>query len=432
MKTVLGVFRVMGSILVRVGSIERAQRGADEVFSYAESYLERDAAVPLSLSLPFQRGAYPAQTMRPYFAGLLPEGPTREAALSQLGIPEDDYLALLAAIGMDCIGDVVVLPETEIGVGSSMPWDSGSFAPLGADDVKATLADLSTLAWSSGQSRLSLAGTQGKVGLTHMPSCPMNEGWLRPLGGAASTHILKTSNLSRIAEFEAICMGAAHGCGLRAAKLDVLSFGRPVACVERFDRNTTVIDGIVHVMRLHQEDLAQAFGIASRAKYHELEGGSYAAIARLLERRSKDPLSDVEELARFAVFSYLVGNCDNHLKNLSIIHEGSSIRLAPAYDIVCTTFFERFSREMGMRLGATRMIDDVVPDDFGLLAKDLGMSAKGMRRICSELVELLPLALHEAGAGGSSACESLPYSAEDVIDDAKQRIAIASSFSHRA
>lgn len=428
----LEVARTVDDELICVGAIKRAGRGMHESFAYHESYLERADACPLSSSLPLSQREYLAYEIRPYFEGLLPEGPTREALVGQLGLPQDDYLAILEAIGLDCIGDVVVVPSEEFDILSSSMWDEGSYEPLDEGDMRNVLSDLSSLAWSNGQSRLSLAGTQGKVGLAHIPDSPMEEGWLRPLGGAASTHILKTGNLSRIAEFEIICMQAARACGVTVASLDTLSFGRPVACVERFDRVISDGGNGLHVKRLHQEDLAQAFGVTSQAKYLELENGTCRRIARLIENHSLDPLKDIDTFARVSVFNYLVGNCDNHLKNLSVIYEGSHMRLAPAYDIVCTTFFERFSREMGMRLGSSRFIDYVRPADFELLAKDLGVGVRRMRRVCSDLVERLPDALLEAGEAGSDVIETLPYSAEDVLNDAESRLGVVSAFARGA
>lgn len=105
----LEVARVVGDELVHVGVINRAERGMAESFAYSDSYLERAGACPLSMSLPLSPRKYSAYEMRPYFEGLLPEGPTREALVSQLGLPHDDYLSILEAIGLDCIGDVVIL-----------------------------------------------------------------------------------------------------------------------------------------------------------------------------------------------------------------------------------------------------------------------------------------------------------------------------------
>ncbi len=73
---------------------------------------------------------------------------------------------------------------------------------------------MSGLAGRSEESRLSLAGTQGKMGLAHMPRMPMDDGRLIPVSGAASTHIIKVSPLPRIHELEATCMDAAGRCGI--------------------------------------------------------------------------------------------------------------------------------------------------------------------------------------------------------------------------
>lgn len=171
---------------------------------------------------------YDEQSFRPYFEGLLPEGETRAALATRAAAREDDYLTLLACGGLDCIGDVVVRPWQQ-----HVDWDRGFYVPLSEDALRQTLQDLASLASSNFASRLSLAGTQGKVGLTHMPDQPAQEGWLRPEGGAASTHILKVNNLSRISEFELLCMAAAEQCGTAVAHTELLSLGRPVVCSER-------------------------------------------------------------------------------------------------------------------------------------------------------------------------------------------------------
>ena len=423
------VSRVIGSELVRVGTLLRSVRG-QERFSYAGSYLERGEA-PLSLSLPLRSEDYAANDIRPYFDGLLPEGPTRTAIVARLQVPETDWLAILGSSGLDCIGDVVVEPE-DPEAPDVRRWNQGAYVPLGSRELCDVVSDLSTLAKSSEESRLSLAGNQGKVGLAHVPDTSLYDDWLRPIGGAASTHILKVSDMPRIAEFEIVCMGAASRCGLRVAEIRALQFGKPVACVQRFDRNVAY-DGVdLRVERLHQEDLAQAFALSSQSKYLELEGGTYAAIARLLRRRSSDPLTDIDQLARIAVFDYLVGNCDNHLKNLSVLHGSGTLRLSPAYDIVCTTFFEKFTRDMGWRLGSTRSIDLVCPYDFLTLSKEIGLGVRRMRRICSELAEAVPEALMWAAERDASVLETLPYSAEDVIDDMPSRRKVVAAFARGA
>lgn len=414
----LAVARVVGGRLLPVGLVDRSTEGRP-TFSYLEEYRGSGESIPLSCSLPLREGSFEEREFRPYYEGLLPEGPMRTALAADLHASEQDYLTLLGCSGLDCIGDVVVRPVAE-----GLSWDGGSYTPLARDELLQTFADTEALTVSNVASRISLAGTQGKVGLAHLPGANMDEGWLRPEAGAASTHVLKTSSISRIEELELLCMTAAESCGLRVAHAEALMLGQPVISSERYDRLAHVDEQGLCVERLHQEDLAQAFGVSPGSKYLELEGGTYHAIAQLLYERSSAVLEDIGQLARIAVFDYLVGNCDNHLKNLSVVYAGGTLRLAPAYDIVCTTYFERFSREMGRRLGSTRSIDGVRAEDFDLLARDLGMGRRLMRRICAELRERVAPAVLDAGERLSDVVETMPYTAEDLVSDMEPRLAV--------
>ena len=414
----LVVSRIVGGDLLPVGDIDRRETGLP-AFAYRQSYLESEHAIALSSSLPLREKPYEGHELRAYFEGLLPEGAMRTALAARVGAREDDYLTLLASSGLDCIGDVVVREASE-----GTEWDAGYFAPIDAAQLQDIFSGLESMTQSNVESRLSLAGTQGKVGLAHLPDTNLADGWLLPLGGAASTHILKASSPSRIEELELVCMEAAEACGVRVARSDALMLGKPCISSERYDRIANVDAGFLRVERLHQEDLAQAFGVTPGLKYSELEGGSYHAIAQLLYERSSAALADVNQLAHIAVFDYLIGNCDNHLKNLSVMYSDRALRLAPAYDLVCTTYFERFSREMGRRLGSTRMIDDVAASDFDLLARDLGMGRRRMRAICGEMRERIVPAVLAAGERFSNVIEALPYTAEDLVADMKPRLAV--------
>lgn len=49
----------------------------DAVFSYAKEYMEKQGAVPISLSLPFSDSAFSPARTKNFFEGLLMEGFTR-------------------------------------------------------------------------------------------------------------------------------------------------------------------------------------------------------------------------------------------------------------------------------------------------------------------------------------------------------------------
>ena len=65
--------------------------------------------------------------------------------------------------------------------------------------------------------------------------------------------------------------------------------------------------------------------------------GSVEQIGRKLREISGVPGLDVQLFFERVVFNFLIGNGDAHFKNYSIYYqEDGQIRLAPAYDLVCS------------------------------------------------------------------------------------------------
>lgn len=155
-------------------------------------------------------------------------------------------------------------------------------------------------------------------------------------------------------------------------------------------------------IRQRQEDIAQALGVASGSKYAELEPSTASVIAAFLMDYSASPALDIAVFARLALFNYAIGNCDNHLKNYSLLYspDWSAVRLAPAYDLVSTAHYASFSTEMGMRMriGATRTLADVTSDASWLFAEQIRVSPNVVRRIAGELESTVLSAFRHAAA----------------------------------
>lgn len=81
--SVIAIARATPSGVVRVGEIVRSLDGA--TFRYDAEYLSGGRSMPLSRSLPLRREEYEEAELRPYFEGLLAEGPTRDALAAELG-----------------------------------------------------------------------------------------------------------------------------------------------------------------------------------------------------------------------------------------------------------------------------------------------------------------------------------------------------------
>ena len=121
-------------------------------------------------------------------------------------------------------------------------------------------------------------------------------------------------------------MEVARRAGFPAANTSIETIrDMQVLVVERYDR-TRSTGGAIH--RLHQEDIAQAF--ATTRKYQS-EGGPSTYDLFCIEGLERDALFE------HLMFSWLVGNCDAHAKNDSILEPETANRAAPR----CTTCSRR-------------------------------------------------------------------------------------------
>lgn len=160
-----------------------------------------------------------------------------------------------------------------------------------------------------------------------------------------------------------------------------------------------LVDGHRVPWRLHQEDLCQASGLSPAFKYEPTDGNYVNRIAAVLQEGSARPSEDSAMAFDRLCFDYLVGNCDNHLKNGALLYDGdwAGARLAPLYDVVSTVVYEGFDREMGVSMCRSRSIDDVVPEDVAATARAMGVPGIVARDIAQAYRESFADALRRAG-----------------------------------
>jgi serine/threonine-protein kinase HipA len=363
---------------IEAGRLERVPDGAgDYTFAYT------DAARPISLSLPLERGSFDAAASAPFFEGLLPEGAVREQLARQLKLAPGDTYGMLAAIGRDCAGALQILEHERRAQAPSVDWlDAGELDELIRELPRHPLG-----VWAGdGAMRLSLAGVQQKAVL-----CRDEHGRFgRPLGGMPSTHILKPERADGeypgLAANECFCMRLARRCELPAARVELATIAeRPCLVVERFDRDTAATP----TARIHQEDLCQALGLSPSFKYQR-EGWrlpSYAALSRLLDEHSAAPGADRLAGALAATFDFLVGDADAHAKNVSLVHAHDGIRLAPLYDVVSTAAYPELDRSLALAIGDELDPDAITSIHWADLAEDFGLNARAFGRVRSRLAE---------------------------------------------
>ena len=364
----------------KAGSLESTEnRGV--IFVYDENYLNDKNSVPLSASLPLQREEFPQKQCIPFFSGLLPEEDSRKKIADYLHVSETSTLKLLEALGGECAGLISILSEDEddsFSKETSYKLDSKNYEVLNDKKLSEFIEKMNTrpLIKADDKLRLSLAGAQEKLALAKI-----NGEWYLPLNGAPSTHILKparTGSLSSLAQNEYICMKLAKNFGLPVPDVDLLKIAeKDIFVVERYDR----IKEADSIQRLHQEDFCQALGIMSTSKYQNDGGPGIADIFKTILKVCTVPALESQKFLRYVLFNYVIGNCDSHGKNYSLLYKNNRVELSPLYDVVSTTIYSGLTEKLSMKIGKHYEIHKVTKEDFSLLAESLNIKNSVLSKI---------------------------------------------------
>lgn len=82
-----------------------------------------------------------------------------------------------------------------------------------------------------------------------------------------------------------------------------------------------------------------------------------------------------------------------------------------------------------MAVGGARDIRDVKPSSFDLLASSLGITSSYLRSIVAPIVDIVEVAIREAGNESLEASqEFLPYLADDLQEDIAPRLRVLEEF----
>ena len=377
-----------------VGVLTSAERALH--FAYAEEWRSDARAFALSPRLPTTLSEHVGDEVLHFFANLLPEGPVLDSLCRLRRLPRGDVFRLLASFGREGAGAFDVMAE-----GESLDQASGHLR-YDADMIRADLAEMRRdvpLLHRHGELRLSLAGAQNKLPIA------LIDGRLHlPAGAAASTHILKPALPGAYAhsvENEALCMRLADAVGIPTAKVQIWPDPEPMLLVERYDR--VAADG--KISRLHQLDFCQLAGVLPDAKYESDGGPGFAAIFALVDAHSALPARDRLQLADWLVFNLLIGNADAHAKNASMRYGlDGRLHLAPAYDLLSTSYWPSLSPKMAMGIGGEKR-----PDWF---------MARHWQRLCTSTSLNLAQLRRRALALAERAATSLPAVAASLAIDA--------------
>jgi serine/threonine-protein kinase HipA len=392
-------------------------------FDYEDDYRDASNATPLSVSMPVTVRSHSDGAISPWLWGLLPDNQAvLERWARDFHASASSTFSLLATpIGRDCPGAVrfVAPDQADEVIGST-----GTVTWLLEEEVAQRLRELreDSTAWLGREftGQFSLSGAQAKTALLYADGR-----WGVPFGSAATSHILKpaVAGLDDHDLNEHLCLEAAGRAGLVVARTRVMRFGDESAIVvDRYDRRSA--DG--RLVRVHQEDMAQALGIHPARKYQNQGGPGPREIARLLRGVMPPRIAD-EAVWRFfdaLAWNWLIAGTDAHAKNYSFLLAGGEVRLAPLYDVASALPYGTHERKLrfAMKLGGDYR---VYPNrsTWAGVARDLGVDADRARERVLTLADRAPDAFAEAAVATDVAelDRPLPSRLVEFISDRAER-----------
>lgn len=264
-----------------------------------------------------------------------------------------------------------------------------------ADDAVPRLVDLGTItaiarAYEQGkdisaEDMQALAGAGGSGGAR--PKANVRDGDTLWLAKFTSVH-----DQQPIERVEVATLRLAEACGIRTPKvrLELADTPFPVALIQRFDRRGS--------SRIPYISARTALGKTGTAL------GSYTEIVDFMRTYAADPKADFRELFLRLIFTILVSNKDDHLKNHGFLYVGAGRwRLSPVFDVnpapdriphLETAIIEggAHDRSINLALDASAFFELAEADARQMIRDTAQRISEGWRE-----------ALHQAGVSGALA-----------------------------
>lgn len=256
-----------------------------------------------------------------------------------------------------------------------------------------TDSDFNRLAEEAVRSRITVPGVQAKLSL-HLEKDSGGPPRLT-IVGLWGSFILKppVEEYPLLPEIEDMTMHLASNVGIQTVPhaLIPLSDGRLAYITKRVDRLRGETGRAGKMTKRHMEDFCQLAGKPAEYKYI----GSIELMSKLIKRHSSNPGYDLTSFFDLVLFSFLVGNGDMHLKNVSLIYNRhGTITLAPAYDLLSTRLIipeKADPEETALPVNGKK--NRLKRSDFESLARTSGLNEKqtlnAFERITGKVPEMI-------------------------------------------
>ena len=250
-----------------------------------------------------------------------------------------------------------------------------------------TQDELNTLARETILNRISVPGVQPKLSL-HLEQGETAGRSRLTLVGLEGDYILKpqTPQWPCLPEAEHFCMLLARKCGIATADFGLipLKSGELAYITRRMDRTEKG--------PLHMEDFCQILDKMTDQKYN----GSMEQIGKAIRAYSDVAGLDLIRFFELAVFCFMTGNSDMHLKNFSLIRRPDGHHeLSPAYDLVpVRIIMPEDKEELALTLNGKK--SKLKRTDFEQFGAALKLSERQIRKAVGHLADAVSEALPTA------------------------------------
>jgi serine/threonine-protein kinase HipA len=302
----------LGSALLHVGklrfSFERTRQHSE--FSYAQGWVGNANGFALAPDLPLG--------LAPFFASSGRSGDQRESlpGVFQDAAPDSWGRLLLERLHGSGLSefDMLTLTDDTTRQGAIRFCDhqgriiTGDAAPvprlIDLEELRNIAASIERRGEVSNEALRMMAGAGGSIGGARPKANVLDDGqlWIAKFSSA--------NDGSPVERIEVATLGLAREVGINApeARLMLDRTPSPIALIRRFDRA-----GAARIPYISARTALER---------HSTEQGAYTEIAQFIQQHSDNPRADLHELWSRVVFTILVTNTDDHLKNHGFVYAG--------------------------------------------------------------------------------------------------------------
>jgi serine/threonine-protein kinase HipA len=371
------------------GVLEETAGGGTR-FTYSPEWRE-----PIACCFPVARREHEwASGLHPFFEHLAPEGWLREHQARTAHIQDQDDFGLLLRYGVDCIGAVGLKPHE-------------GDAPL-PEITEATATPGRTL--SGVQKKLLVTRRQDS---TFAPAGATGDApYIAKFNTEVHPDLVRNEHLSL--RWASAVLGKREVTAFQFSHVAILN--EPALILTRFDRTP-------QQAKLRLEDFAQILCKPRGRDYTGKYDASYEDVARVIAEHSSRPEIDRLRFFRRLIVFALIGNCDAHLKNFSLLETPTGLRLSPAYDIVNTALYQNYDLSFALALGGERrQIETLNRARFETFGRDIGLPDRAIAEVFARLRRTVAHARPEIAPPPAEPPDGFTHRYAEIVNNACLRI----------